>query len=90
MYVFLFHDGIGPSNPYPDPPSEDNQAANIGQALTRFQEIARATMRDQPTDDGGAWADLYSAEDWDGISYGDNLVGRITIGPRGGARWQWA
>jgi hypothetical protein len=39
--------------------------------------------------DPPTWLEVFDADAWDGVSYGD-LIGQIHIGPRGGARYEGA
>jgi hypothetical protein len=83
-YVVLYSDGIH-GNPYPDAPDAENTARTLEGARALFRKLARDTGRDNvPTAQGGPSATVYPAESWDGISYGDALLGILELGPRGG------
>jgi hypothetical protein len=57
-----------------------NSIRDAGYALTDF---ARSWGTVAPIDNGGSWADLYDADQWDGVSYGEPIT-RLSFGPRGG------
>jgi hypothetical protein len=83
-YVVLYHDGIGPYSPFPEMPETENTASTLDECRRMFARWAREGYRDAPTDEGGAWADVDLVSSWDGVSYGDGHLYRLTLGPRGG------
>lgn len=88
-YVVLYSDGYPGSGPLgPDAPDDKNTASSLEAARDLFGRLVRETGRSGiPTDQGGPSASVYAAADWDGISYGDNLVGILDVGPRGGVKF---
>lgn len=80
-YTILFHDGVTPSNGYPEEPTDDNQAATMADA--RYM-VSRLFHYSEPN----AYADIVFSDAWDGISYGDITGGtgicRFSRGVRGG------
>jgi hypothetical protein len=84
-YVVLFNDRVYGGALGPEAPSTENTARNLKEAKQIFLSMARdAGCEDIPTDEGGPFADLDFAASWDGISYGDYHLYRLTIGKRGG------
>ena len=81
---------FGQTNPYPEPPSEYNTFANVEQAKAYYEREARASGHDYMLADGygggpASWVDLFDAEAWDGVSYGDPYA-RLEFGPRMGIK----
>ena len=79
---------FGQSNPYPYPPSGHNTFDNIADAKAHYKREAEVSGHDYILADGygggpASWVDLFDAEAWDGVSYGDPYA-RLELGPRGG------
>jgi hypothetical protein len=90
-FVVLYSDGVGPGTLHPDAPTTENTVGTLMDARALFTRLALQSGRsDVRTGDGGPFASVYAAADWDGISYGDNLIGIIETGPRGGVRFNRA
>lgn len=67
---------FGNTNPFPEPPSECNTFSNITDAMSTYKEWARNSGHDYILADGygggpASWVDLFDADAWDGVSYGD-------------------
>jgi len=58
-----------------------HEHTSLKEAAAYFRTLAHDLDRDIPSDDGGAWADLYPA---DVITGDDEPSHRLTFGPRGG------
>lgn len=90
-YVLYFWDGIGGYGPrefahWGWHVWDGTAADSIDAAKRVLLDLARATYRETPTESGGPWLDVYAADQWDGISYGE-MLGQITLGKRLSAVW---
>lgn len=72
------------------PNGDEPTTASIATAKDSFAATAREILADYPTADGGAFAYVYPADSWDGISYGDSLLGMLEFGPRMGVTFTQA
>lgn len=80
-YVVLCHrEGVDTSPMGPEKPSEDNTAPRIGAAKQIFKDWCWSNGL---LSDDGAYADVYRVENWDGVSYGDQMAFRLTLSERG-------
>lgn len=66
----------GRTNPFPEPPSARNTFANVTDAKRYYKREAYDSGHDYMLADdygGGpaSWIDLFDADAWDGVSYGD-------------------
>lgn len=75
-YALVMHDGVGPAVP---PDGTEPTVTSLRDAIEQFRIFCRLMYA---TSDAYAW--LYPAECWDEISYGDNGMYVLTLGPRGG------
>lgn len=67
---------FGRTNPLPEPPSARNTFTSVTRALEFYRGEARDSGHDymlSPGYGGGpaSWVDLFDADGWDGVSYGD-------------------
>lgn len=87
-WTILFHDGLGPVNPWPEEPSDRNTIVGNKQDIIRwFRQTVRESGNDYVRADGysAPWADVYPADAWDGVSYGDSMTYRVEAsGPKMG------
>lgn len=67
----------------PTPPEDTKIVKGLGEAKRHLQHLQR-TDYDPPQ-----WLEVFDADAWDGVSYGD-LVGQLHLGPRNGATFEGA
>ena len=85
-YTLHIHEA-GPFNPWPEPPTKDNTVSTLADAARWFKRnYWWPGVADVTEGDGyeGPFVDITLTADWDGISYGDCPLWRLTFGPRGG------
>lgn len=94
MYALLYNDGMTSVSTWQAHNTNDHgdivgsnviDVTTLRHAEETFGDLARQTMRDIPTDDGGASADIMRVDPERKVPYGEPLY-RLTIGPRGGIR----
>jgi len=89
-YAVVPHDGLGPGAGFPEPPTTHGGTAEAVTSLKAAERVFRRWLacsgNDHPRAPGyaAAWAEIYRADDWDGISYGDPVWRLTCSGPRGG------
>ena len=89
-YAVVPHDGLGPGGGFPEPPTTHGGIAEVVTSLRAAERSFRRWLVDSGNDqrrgpgDAQARAEIYRADDWDGVSYGDPLWRLTCSGPRGG------
>jgi hypothetical protein len=81
---------FGSSNPFPEPPSRRNTLTSVADAKNYYRNEARDSGHDYMLADGygggpASWVNLFDADAWDGVSYGDPYA-RLEFGPRMGIK----
>ncbi len=77
-FTVLIYSGIPPMPLEPEAPTRDNTVSSHVGAISKFRRYLEDTGHTQ------AWVDVHETTLWDGISYGDGFLFRLTRGPRGG------
>lgn len=85
-YVILPYAGFVGFSGILDSPDCSNTVSSLKAAKVWFKTWLYETNNDYRRRLGYTqpWADIYLSKDWDGVSYGDIMYGRLSLGINGG------